>query len=1034
MTEDLDAAPADGLVGWASDADEARHALAGFHAAELEQQFVAYAQSTPLAALCVDATIGASMAVLALQHPWDGGTGFGYGMAYVVGGLIWLLFAATYLSWRLLRRDEVRRARAHEYLTVAAFTLYAAMGVTTFHFNRECVAYGTGPVYRRRTTCDITAALSIAVTIIYCVACNARLKLLLPALVVAPFLPFAALPLADRSHAGAFSDRQVAVLALVLAVIFATAGVVAYILEQSLRRAFIVHKRVVRLTEETRVTAAQISNLLQVMLPPSVLMRLMAGDTRIFDVVDAASVSFSDVAGFTNWSATRTSEEVVQLVSTLVSTFDAAAKECQVAKVKTIGDAYWAQCGLPESVDDCSARICDFALRQQELLVELNHDNPQWRGVALRVGCHTGPLVGGVIGTQQLSYEVFGETNHIAECYEQHAPEGGVLVSPETAHHAAQHTAAFVFHGQQGFDTRRYDSGGDTYVVTRSAGRSFERRPHTSPRGNPLLFHRTDDVQRAAVLRFLGLDTDGSDDLAVEDVVEDESNAAVVCGDAAPARPAAAAAAAPAPTVEVPRRESSVADGPVEQPAVAAPMQPLAVEVPMSPPPEERLPLALSTRVYCVANYADARTNDAFYAHDLVEKHAARQVTAAGLSAYCACAFVTLLVALHGAGDAAYREAAPTLALYVVCAGGGVALCLVARHVAMTRTRARAVHFGAWALVAGLIWAPFATRGTSAMASPEPGDFVGHTMVVVQASLLRWISPPADVHVVVHVIGTAAAVGYAMSEGAEGAPVNLFAVVMMTLLWYGVAQPFRDRALFEARVRADVAAGDAAEAEQLQRRILRKMAPPHVQDDMVALVASPAYASGRAVTMAHTLRGVTICFCEIRTDADMSGDAHDVYAALAHALQLAEKCLGRHRRAVKIKTVGALMVVAGPLEPSATAEECADAAADIVQFALESVRASVDVKGGGGIAKRCGVCTGDVVAAVMGTDRIAYDIFGDPVNTASRCMTTAIDGTVQLAQSTLAVCGTAALPSGEDVQVFMKGKGAVKVRRSSTVK
>jgi class 3 adenylate cyclase len=74
--------------------------------------------------------------------------------------------------------------------------------------------------------------------------------------------------------------------------------------------------------------------------------------------------------------------------------------------------------------------------------------------------------------------------------------------------------------------------------------------------------------------------------------------------------------------------------------------------------------------------------------------------------------------------------------------------------------------------------------------------------------------------------------------------------------------------------------------------------------------------------------------------------------------------------------------------------------------------------------------TGPVMATVMGTDRLAYDIFGDTVNTASRCMSTAAPFTMQVPMLTRPACvSDDDVPPGEVVQVFMKGKGDTAVFR-----
>ena len=55
---------------------------------------------------------------------------------------------------------------------------------------------------------------------------------------------------------------------------------------------------------------------------------------------DNTTVFFGDLAGFTKWSASRTPEQVFELLELLYRTFDRLAKRRGVFKVETIGDCY----------------------------------------------------------------------------------------------------------------------------------------------------------------------------------------------------------------------------------------------------------------------------------------------------------------------------------------------------------------------------------------------------------------------------------------------------------------------------------------------------------------------------------------------------------------------------------------------------------------------------------------------------------------------------------------------------------------------
>ncbi len=99
----------------------------------------------------------------------------------------------------------------------------------------------------------------------------------------------------------------------------------------------------------------------------------------------------------------------------------------------------------------------------------------------------------------------------------------------------------------------------------------------------------------------------------------------------------------------------------------------------------------------------------------------------------------------------------------------------------------------------------------------------------------------------------------------------------------------------------------------------------------------------------------------------------------------------------KIKTIGDAYMVAGGLSfpRSGHAEAAADLALEM-QAEIERLNQQYDTS----IRLRIGICTGPVVAGVIGRRRFAYDIWGETVNLACRLESSAPAGTIQIAQST----------------------------------
>jgi adenylate cyclase len=99
----------------------------------------------------------------------------------------------------------------------------------------------------------------------------------------------------------------------------------------------------------------------------------------------------------------------------------------------------------------------------------------------------------------------------------------------------------------------------------------------------------------------------------------------------------------------------------------------------------------------------------------------------------------------------------------------------------------------------------------------------------------------------------------------------------------------------------------------------------------------------------------------------------------------------------KIKTIGDAYMVAGGLSFSrpghaeANAELALDMQEEIERF-NQQYNTSVRI--------RIGVCTGPVVAGVIGRKRFAYDVWGETVNLACRLESTGAAGRIQIAEST----------------------------------
>ncbi len=166
------------------------------------------------------------------------------------------------------------------------------------------------------------------------------------------------------------------------------------------------------------------------MLPPAAVQRIRDGRV-VADSYADASVIFIDMIGFSALAKRISPGHLVELLNAFFNHADNCAAACGVEKVKTVGDSYLAIAGGNVDSDNSADAAIAFARAVIEGVEELRRvagvDT-----VGLRVGIHSGPVVGGVIGATRMAYDYWGDTVNIAARLQNVAPINGIAVSEST--------------------------------------------------------------------------------------------------------------------------------------------------------------------------------------------------------------------------------------------------------------------------------------------------------------------------------------------------------------------------------------------------------------------------------------------------------------------------------------------------------------------------------------------------------------------------------------------------------------------------
>ncbi|MEK8095446.1 adenylate/guanylate cyclase domain-containing protein [Methylocystis sp. IM3] len=182
--------------------------------------------------------------------------------------------------------------------------------------------------------------------------------------------------------------------------------------------------------EALRIEKERSEKLLLNILPAPTVERLKGGETVIADHLDDVTILFADFVGFTELSSTLPAARLVDILSRVFSAFDALALKFGVEKIKTIGDAYMAACGLFGKREDHAHAVADMAVEMIETLGRLNAELPAT--LQIRIGVNSGDVVAGVIGAHKFIYDIWGDTVNVASRLEANSLPGRIHVSKST--------------------------------------------------------------------------------------------------------------------------------------------------------------------------------------------------------------------------------------------------------------------------------------------------------------------------------------------------------------------------------------------------------------------------------------------------------------------------------------------------------------------------------------------------------------------------------------------------------------------------
>ncbi|CAG9312636.1 unnamed protein product [Blepharisma stoltei] len=176
-----------------------------------------------------------------------------------------------------------------------------------------------------------------------------------------------------------------------------------------------------------------IEELVNKMMPPHAYMNLKDKHS-VTDRFSQVTILYADIVGFTAWSSDKAPDEILGMLYELFSRFDNLCLVHNVYKVHTIGDCYVAMgyTGNTKNRDpgqEC-VNMVEFAQAMINIIQEVNEIN----GINLnmRIGMHTGDVIGGIIGRYIVRYDIYGSGVLVANLMESNGIPGEIAISEVT--------------------------------------------------------------------------------------------------------------------------------------------------------------------------------------------------------------------------------------------------------------------------------------------------------------------------------------------------------------------------------------------------------------------------------------------------------------------------------------------------------------------------------------------------------------------------------------------------------------------------
>ncbi|CRL06898.1 CLUMA_CG019587, isoform A [Clunio marinus] len=166
------------------------------------------------------------------------------------------------------------------------------------------------------------------------------------------------------------------------------------------------------------------------------------------------SILYADVVRYTQMTSQLPVRTLVETLHELFVKFDEASIEHNVLRIKFLGDCYYGVSGVPIK-DKRHAKNCvDLGLRMIRDIRELRASRKI--NIDMRIGVHSGSIIGGVMGSCKWQYDIWSKDVVIANKIESTGVTGKVHITAQTLE---------LLHGEYSYEEGTINARNDEFLV-----------------------------------------------------------------------------------------------------------------------------------------------------------------------------------------------------------------------------------------------------------------------------------------------------------------------------------------------------------------------------------------------------------------------------------------------------------------------------------------------------------------------------------------------------------------------------------------